>query len=594
MPHRSMSSEFRTRPTGSSRPLLARSLHPVLARIFAARGVEHPAELDLKLASLPTPDKLRHIDRAATLVSDAIMAHQRIIVVGDFDADGASGTALGVLALKSFGAREVGFMVPNRFDFGHGLSTQLVTAAAKQAPDMLITVDHGVSSHEGIKLARTLGMQVVITDHHLVGGELPDANAVVNPNQPGCEFESKCLAGVGVLFYVMSAVRAELSRRDWFSPQRSRPNMAELLDLVAIGTISDLVPLDQTNRILVREGLRRASTAPRPGVQALLEVSRRRRARVSAEDIGFGLAPRINAAGRLDDMSLGIQCLLSPTLKEARRMAEQLDTLNQRRREMQSSMEVQAQRMLNDARRSLQGENLPTVICLYDESFAQGVVGLVASRLARELVRPVMVFADAGHTEPEYLRGSARSVVGIHLLDLLDSVQAQRPGLLVRYGGHAMAAGMALRRSEFSEFAALVHEILQREMKTSAPSNVYLTDGHLGEDELSLAFARDLENAGPWGQGFEQPTFEGVFDIRSQRIVGNAHLRMLLAQGETLIDAIAFQQSEPVAAKRVHLGYKLQVFRRNDSETAQLLVERMQCLDEAGQAGMQEETSSQT
>ena len=574
-----MQGEFRSREVGQHEQALVGSMHPVLARIYAARGVKNPGELDLALTGLPRPAKLKQIDQAAALISDAVMADERIIIVGDFDADGASGTALGVLALKSLGANNVGFLVPNRFEFGHGLSTQLVKMASEQEPDLLITVDHGTASIEGIKLARKLGMSVVITDHHLAGAELPDANAIVNPNQGGCEFECKNLAGVGVLFYVVSAVRAELSRRDWFGADRPMPNMADFLDLVAIGTISDLVPLDQTNRILVSEGLRRASVAPRPGVKALLEVAKRGRKRVLAEDIGYGLAPRINAAGRLTDMSLGIQCLLSPTLSEARRIAGELDELNRRRREIESSMVMRAEYLLRETKRKLAGEDLPEVICLYDADFSQGVIGLVASRLARELERPAFVFADAGEAEPDYLRGSARGVPGIHLLDLIDLVNARHPGLLVRYGGHAMAAGLTLVRSNLANFSAAVQQIVGHDIEIPPRSSVYMTDGFLDEDDLCLEFARHLENAGPWGQGFEQPTFEGVFSLRTQRVVGDAHLRMLLEQGQTLIDAIAFGQDELIAADRVRIGYRLSVHRWGDSETAQLIVERLEPLD---------------
>ncbi len=574
-----MLAEIRARAVGGHERVLADAMHPVLARIYAARGVKDRAEVDLALSALPRPAKLKHIDQAAAIISDAVMAEERIVVVGDFDADGASGTALGVLALQSFGAEEVGFLVPNRFEFGHGLSTQLVKVASELEPDLLVTVDHGVASLEGIQFARKLGMRVVVTDHHLAGEALPDADAIVNPNQPGCEFESKCLAGVGVLFYVMSAVRAELARRDWFGADRPMPNMADLLDLVAIGTISDLVPFDRTNRILVSEGLRRASIAPRPGVRALLEVAKRGRTRVLADDIGYGLAPRINAAGRLTDMSLGIQCLLSQTLTDARRIAGELDQLNRRRKEIESSMVMRAEHLLRETKRKLEGKDLPAVICLYDADFSQGVIGLVASRLARELERPAFVFADAGDAEPDYLRGSARGVPGFHLLDLIDLVNTRRPGLLVRYGGHAMAAGVTLVRANLAEFAESVQQVVCREMHVPPPSSVYLTDGTLHEDQLCLDFARELENAGPWGQGFEQPTFEGVFSLRTQRVVADAHLRMLLEQGQTLIDAIAFGQDELIAANRVRIGYRLSVHRWGDSETAQLIVERLEPLD---------------
>lgn len=573
-----MDIEFRAREHGEHQETLGRELHPVLARIFAARGVKDASELDLRLSRLPSPDRLKQIEEAAGFISDAVMANERIIVVGDFDADGASGTALGVLALQAMGATEVGFLVPNRFDFGHGLSTHLVKVAKEKHPDLLITVDHGVSSHEGVGLARKLGMRVVVTDHHLASEDLPEANAIVNPNQPGCEFECKCLAGVGVIFYVMSAVRAELSKRGWFSVDRPVPNMAEFLDLVAIGTISDLVPLDHTNRILVSEGLRRASLAPRPGVQALLEVAKRNRRQVLADDIGFGLAPRINAAGRLTDMSLGIQCLLSPKLTDARRIAGDLEALNQRRKAIEVSMVTRAEHLLDDARKQL-GDEVPGILCLYDSSFSQGVVGLVASRLARELGRPAFVFADAGDSEPDYLRGSARSIPGLHLRDLIDLVGARNPGLLVRFGGHAMAAGLTLARSSFPEFASAIQQLVESEVELPEPSNIYFTDGGLEEDELCLDFARELERAGPWGQAFEQPRFEGVFCIRHQHIVGDAHLKMLLESGQTLIDAIAFGQGELISSDRVHIGYRLSVRRWGDSETAQLIVERLAPID---------------
>jgi len=574
-----MPMEFRARDPGQHAEVLAKSIHPVLARIFAARGVEGTESLDLALSRLPRPDALTGIGEAVRLIADAVVADERIVVVGDFDADGASGTALGVLALSAMGAQQVGFLVPNRFDFGHGLSTQIVKVAAENQPHLLITVDHGTASHEGVALARELGIKVVVTDHHLAAETLPNANAIVNPNQPGCAFASKCLAGVGVIFYVMSALRAELAGRDWFGAHRPMPNMADFLDLVAIGTISDLVPLDRINRILVKEGLRRISLAPRPGVQALLEVAKRVRERVRADDIGFGLAPRINAAGRLTDMSHGIKCLLADEIGAARRFAEQLEALNRRRKDIESSMVNRAEAMLGDVRRKLGSGEMPKVICLYDEGFSQGVVGLVASRLARESARPAIVFADAGDTEPDYLRGSARSVPGLHLVDLIDRVHMKRPGLIVRFGGHAMAAGLTLMRADLAEFSTVIVEVASTEIEVPPPSNIYLTDGALGEDELCLDFARILEDAGPWGQSFEQPTFEGEFAIRHQRVVADAHLRMLLETGETLIDAIRFGQDELVAASRVRIGYRLVTNRWGDKETAQLIIEHLEALE---------------
>ena len=574
-----MSVEFRSRDPGQHAESLAGSMHPVLARIFASRGVRDLESLDLGLSGLPKPSALRGIDEAVRLIADAVVSDARIVVVGDFDADGASGTALGVLALTAMGTREVGFLVPNRFDFGHGLSTQIVKVAAEKQPDLLITVDHGTASHEGVGLARDLGIKVVVTDHHVAAETLPNANAIVNPNQPGCTFESKCLSGVGVLFYVMSALRAELLERGWFSADRPMPNMADFLDLVAIGTISDLVPLDRVNRILVKEGLRRISHAPRPGVKALMEVARRGRARVRADDIGFGLAPRINAAGRLTDMSIGIKCLVAEEIGDARRLADQLDQLNRKRKDIESGMVTRADALLRETRRKLEGGDLPQVICLYDADFSQGVVGLVASRLARELSRPAIVFADAGDSEPDYLRGSARSVPGLHLVDLLERVNVRKPGLLVRFGGHAMAAGLTLMRSKLADFSTLVTEVADTEIQVPPPCNIYLTDGVLGEAELGLDFARELEDAGPWGQNFEQPSFEGEFSIRHQRIVGDAHLRLLLESGETLIDAIRFGQDELIAAERVRIGYRLSVNTWGDRETAQLIIEQLQALD---------------
>ncbi len=571
--------EFRARARGPHVEALARNVHPVLARIFAARGIDSKESLDLAMSNLPKPDAMMGMGEAVRLIADAVQADERIVVIGDFDADGASGTALGVLALNAFGASQVGFLVPNRFDFGHGLSTQIVKVAAENQPQLLITVDHGTASHEGVALARELGIKVVVTDHHMASETLPNANAIVNPNQPGCVFESKCLAGVGVLFYVMSALRAELMRRDWFGEHRPMPNMADFLDLVAIGTISDLVPLDQVNRILVREGLRRISHAPRPGVQALLEVAKRGRGRVRADDIGFGLAPRINAAGRLTDMSHGIKCLLAGELGVARHLAEQLEQINRRRKDIEVSMVSRAESMLQDAKGKLGEGEMPKVLCLYDAGFNQGIVGLVASRLARETSRPAIVFADAGDAEPDYLRGSARSVPGLHLVDLIERVNLKQPGLLIRFGGHAMAAGLTLMRSKLGEFSTLLADIVDTEIEVPPPSNIYLTDGALGEDDLCLDFARALEDAGPWGQRFEQPTFEGEFAIRHQRVVADAHLRMLLETGETLIDAIRFGQDELVAASRVRIGYRLTVNTWGDRETAQLVIEQLQPAD---------------
>lgn len=579
-----MTVKLRARVPGTSVEALKDRVHPVLARIYAARGVTDVDTLDLALSGLPKPDSLKGLQAAVTLIADAVTSNARIVVVGDFDADGASGTALGVLALSALGCREVGFLVPNRFGFGHGLSTQIVKVAAENSPDLLITVDHGTASVEGVELARGLGMQVVVTDHHVAGETLPNANAIVNPNQPGCGFAVKSLSGVGVLFYVMSALRAELLRRDWFGADRPMPNMADFLDLVAIGTISDLVPLGRVNRILVKAGLKRMSQAPRPGVQALLEVSKRGRGKVRAEDIGYGIAPRINAAGRLTDMSVGIKCLLAGDIGEARRLAEQLDKLNRKRKHIESTMVTRAEVLLRETKRKLEGAALPDVICLYDADFSQGVVGLVASRLARELNRPAIVFADAGDSEPDYLRGSARSVPGLHLVDLMERVNVRRPGVMVRFGGHAMAAGLTLMRSNLAEFSSLVADVAETEITVPPPSNIYLTDGSLGEDELSLDFALILEDAGPWGQNFEQPSFEGEFSIRHQRVVSDAHLRLLLASGETLIDAIRFGQDELIAAERVRIGYRLAVNRWGDRETAQLIVDQIELLEDSDKA----------
>jgi single-stranded-DNA-specific exonuclease len=569
-----MDSSRRIVRRGSAAAELATVLHPVLARLYATRGVQHAAELDLALERLLPPDRLKHMDAAVALLAKSVRAGQRILIVADFDADGATSCALAVRALRSMGAPDVRYVVPNRFEYGYGLTPEIVAVAAQQQPQLLITVDNGISSVDGVRAAKALGMSVLITDHHLPGAELPAADAIVNPNQPGDDFPSKNLAGVGVIFYVMLALRAQLRTSGWFTEKNiPEPNLARLLDLVALGTVADVVSLDHNNRILVAQGLKRINQGQTlPGIRALLEIAGRDPGKLAASDLGFVVAPRLNAAGRLTDMSLGIECLLTDNEAAAFEMAKQLDTLNRERRTIEAGMQEQALAALDKLH--LEGD-LPHGLCLFDETWHQGVIGILASRIKDRVHRPVIAFAKASDTE---IKGSARSVPGLHIRDALDAVAAHHPGLLNKFGGHAMAAGLSLPRALFETFRIAFAEEVARHLSAEDLTGKVLTDGELLTEDMTMQFAQSLRTGGPWGQGFPEPLFDGQFEVLDSRVVGEKHLRLTLRQppGHS-IEAIAFNRAalQPSSGSRVEAAYRLDINSYQGKQMLQLIIEHI-------------------
>ncbi|MEJ2646006.1 MAG: single-stranded-DNA-specific exonuclease RecJ [Gammaproteobacteria bacterium] len=565
------------RQSGASEQALGEDLEPLLRRIYAARNVRSRRELETGFQQLQPMDRLGGLDEAVTLLETALRERQRVLVVGDFDADGATSSALVVRGLRALGAADVRYLVPNRFEYGYGLTPEIVTVAAAQRPQLIMTVDNGVSSIEGVAAARARGIRVLVTDHHLAGDRLPAADAIVNPNLAGDTFPSKHLAGVGVAFYVLLALRARLRADGWFEQAGGRePNLAELLDLVALGTVADVVPLDHNNRILVHQGLCRIRAGRCvPGIAALLELAGRDRGRITAADLGFVVGPRLNAAGRLEDMSLGIECLLADDPGRAREMAARLDQLNRERRTIEAEMQAQALEELE--RLHLDGDGLPTGLCLFDERWHQGVIGILASRIKERLHRPVIAFAQAAEGE---LKGSARSVPGLHIRDALDAVAARHPTLIDRFGGHAMAAGLSLPRAHLESFQAAFDEVVRERVDEDALRGVIYSDGELASTDFSLDTAERLRNAGPWGQGFPEPLFDGLFEVRSRRVVGERHLKLAVVPegGEPVLDAIAFNQADDeygAVGARVRLVYRLDVNEFRGTRTVQLVVEHI-------------------
>lgn len=565
------------RDPGTGAELADSDLHPLLARVYGGRGIRSTVELDLGLERLLPPANLRSVDRAAGLLADALAEQRHILIVGDFDADGATSTALAVSALREFGAHHVDYLVPNRFEYGYGLTPEIVALAARDHPDLIITVDNGISSLEGVIAAREAGIATLITDHHLAGRELPAADVIVNPNQPGCDFASKNLAGVGVIFYVMLSLRAELRRRGWFE-HRKEPNLGRYLDLVALGTVADVVPLDHNNRILVAAGLARLRAGQgRTGIRALLEVAGRPHRNLVASDLGFALGPRINAAGRLDDMSIGIECLLSEEPGQARRLAATLDQLNKDRRNIEQGMQEEAMQLL--AKLDIGSDNDPPVaMTLYQAGWHQGVIGILASRIKDRLHRPTIAFADGDAGE---IKGSARSIPGIHIRDILDAVATRHPGLIHKFGGHAMAAGLTIGRDHYPDFARAFVEEVSRHAEDVHLQAVIESDGELGPGDFQLELATELRFAGPWGQHFPEPVFDGRFLVVSQRLVGDRHLKLVLSPpgGSQLLDAIAFNidldrwPDERVG--EVDVAYRLDVNEFRGQRSVQLMVEHI-------------------
>jgi single-stranded-DNA-specific exonuclease len=558
------------------RDSLPTDLHPVLRRAYRARQVYSAHELDRSTERLLSPSLLKGIDAAASLLAHALAARERILVVADFDTDGATSCALVVRALREMGAADVSYLVPNRFEFGYGLTPEIVALAAQRDPNLIITVDNGISSVDGVAAARARGIRVLITDHHLPGRTLPVASAIVNPNQPGDTFESKHLAGVGVAFYLMAALRARLRADGWFEREGlPEPNLARLLDLVAVGTVADLVPLDRNNRILVAQGLARIrSGLSIEGLRALMLIAGRRIEQLSAADLGFCIAPRLNAAGRLSDMSLGIECLLADAPADAVAMAAQLDTLNRERRAIEAEMQQQALAAIDSLR--LEGAALPRGLCLYDEVWHQGVIGLVAARIKDRFHRPVIAFAPGNGAE---VKGSARSIPGLHIRDALDAIAARHPGLLTRFGGHAMAAGLALPQAHLEQFRSAFDEEVGRRVGDDDLQGRIWSDGELSDGELSLEVAQTLRDAGPWGQSFPEPLFDGVFDVVSREVVGSRHLKLSLRQqGRKRFEAIGFQLAPDGTApdwRQVHAAYRLDINEYRGTRALRLVLEHV-------------------
>ncbi len=542
--------------------LLEAGTHPLLARIYAARGIDSRDQLDYSLKALLPPAQLKGVREAAQLLADAIEAGARMVIVADYDCDGATACAVGVRALRAFGA-EVAYLVPNRFEYGYGLTPAIVELAAGMAPDLLITVDNGIASVDGVAAAREHGIVTVITDHHLPGDTLPEADVIVNPNQPGCPFPSKALAGVGVMFYTMLALRAELRERGAFEGQ-TEPNLADLLDLVALGTVADVVKLDHNNRILVSQGLQRMrADRMQPGIRALFAAAGRDATRASTFDMGFALGPRLNAAGRLADMSLGIECLITDDLGRALNIAQELDKLNRERRAIEADMQEGALAGLDaidpGARSSLM---------LFNADWHQGIIGILAGRIKEKFHRPTIAFARGNAGE---LKGSGRSIPGLHLRDALDLVTKQAPDLILKFGGHAMAAGLTIREEDLGRFESIFEGVVKGLIDPADLTRSLETDGPLEDSLYNLETARLLERE-IWGQGFSAPVFDDTFRVENQRILKDKHLKLQLRKGNTRIDAIQFNHAEP-AGQAIHAAFRLAVNEYNGVAGIQLLLE---------------------
>ena len=554
-------------------------LDPLLQRIYQSRGINNQLALDRQLSCLPAPSLLSGMTEAVERLITALQQDQQIVIVGDFDADGATSSALMMLALRAMGFQRLEFLVPNRFDYGYGLTPEIVDLATQYKPQLIVTVDNGISSIEGVSHAADLNIDVIVTDHHLPGKKLPEAWAIINPNQPGCVFPSKNLAGVGVAFYLLSGLRKTLRDIGWFTDNgMEEPNMAAWLDLVALGTVADVVPLDQVNRALVHQGLMRIRSGRcRPGIQALLRIAGKNPKRLVATDLGFAIGPRLNAAGRLDDISLGIQCLLTDDLNEAMQTAESLDQLNKDRRSIEQSMQQEA--MMELDKLTLDSERLPSALCLFRPDWHQGVVGLVASRLKEKHHRPVVAFARA---DDGSLKGSSRSIPGLHIRDAMDAVATQNPGLISKFGGHAMAAGLTLEEKNLTWFIEAFQAHVEKVLNPEDLNAKIITDGNLISDQISMYTAENLRKAGPWGQQFPEPCFEGIFLINQQRVVGENHLKLVLSHPSApklSIDAIYFnmdvEQWPNNEIQQARCVYRLDINEFRGQQKLQLLVQYM-------------------
>ena len=566
--------QIRPRPVDDLTPVVG--LPRVLAQALKARGVAGTGELDYSLRRLLPPQGLSNIDQAAELLAEAVSAGASVVIVGDFDADGATSCALAVRCLTAFGMKNVSYLVPNRFEYGYGLSPEIVGMAAMRQPDIIVTVDNGISSVAGVHAAQALGMSVLVTDHHLPGDELPTADVIVNPNLPNDRFASKNLAGVGVIFYVMLAVRAQLRQHNWFNDSGiEEPNMSQFLDLVALGTVADVVPLDQNNRILVQQGMQRIRQGKAcAGINALLTVGNRNPARLASSDLGFAIGPRLNAAGRLDDMSIGIECLLTDDVNKAMTIAVELDELNKERRNVEKSMQEDALAIVEKVQ--FDTNELPPIYVLSDESWHQGVVGLVASRIKERTNRPVLALAP-GDGENEW-KGSARSVEGLHIRDLLARLDALHPGLMTKFGGHAMAAGLSVQQSKLDEFKSALTSTAQEFTKGRDWSQILWTDGALLTDEFTMELADQLRQSTPWGQGFPEPVFDGEFEVIEAKVVGDSHakLRLRPINAKSVFDGICFgylDHHENLPEGQIRAVYRLDVNEFRERLNLQLMIQ---------------------
>ncbi|MHA2848640.1 single-stranded-DNA-specific exonuclease RecJ [Vibrio harveyi] len=564
--------------------LLPDSIPPILKRIYINRGITDVAQLETSARGLHSYQQLGGIDQAVELLFQAINEQKRIIVVGDFDADGATSSALSVLALRMLGSNNVDYLVPNRFEDGYGLSPEVVDQALELGAEMIMTVDNGVSSIEGVRYAKENGITVLVTDHHLPGQELPNVDAMVNPNLDSCAFPSKALAGVGVAFYLMMALCVYMRKQNWFAQQgMQEPKLMGLIDLVALGTVADVVPLDENNRILVHQGLQRIRAGKaRPGIQALIEVAKRDARRLVASDFGFALGPRINAAGRLDDMSFGVELLMCNNIHAARRMASELDGLNQTRKEIEEGMKQEAMAFCE---RLQFGENseLPYGLALFQRDWHQGVIGILASRIKEKFHRPVIAFANGGEGT---IKGSCRSIPGLHMRDALDFIDTQNPGLIIKFGGHAMAAGLTIKEQDFERFSRLFDEVVKKELDEAALKGVVMSDGELKPEEFSMNVAEQLRSGGPFGQAFPEPIFDGEFKVLHQKLVGEKHLKLMLEPlfkghpTNVMIDGIAFnvdlRRWPDASVKTVRLAYKLDVNEFRGNQSLQLMIDHIE------------------
>ncbi len=562
------------------RPELVKNPHfgemdPVLQRIFNSRGVQNAEQLDRSLARLPSPWLLSGMKSMAEHLLAALERQSKITVVADFDADGATSCALALKGLALLGAENLDFVVPNRFEYGYGLTPEIVELVKRQKPDVILTVDNGISSIDGVEAAKAAGFTVLITDHHLPGAELPAADAIVNPNLPDDQFPSRNIAGVGVMFYILMALRIRLRETHWFEKRRiAEPNLAQLLDYAALGTVADVVALDQVNRILVHQGLLRIRSGQcQPGIKALVEVAGKSLSSIHASDLGFAVAPRLNAAGRMDDMTLGIQCLLTNDPSLARDIAEQLHGLNQDRKEVEGQMKTEAMALLAEMK-ALDEQHVPAGVCLFDANWHQGVIGILAARIKDRVHRPVIAFAPAENGD---IKGSARSIAGVHVRDVLSDIAARHPQILTKFGGHAMAAGLTIKLHDYPHFALAFAETVAGKLANVDLQQKVYSDGELDERHLTLEFAETLRQAAVWGQAFPEPEFNGVFDVIQCRIVGQQHLKFVLRlpfSGQ-LLDAIAFFADHPekwLGCRKINAAYKLDINEFRGQRSLQLLL----------------------